>query len=689
MLIAGVLLAVTAKAAYIAFVADGEQPETDRTTSAPWPCFEIQDRSGRPLAISVECFDLTLSPRATWLAHTPGYMAARIADVLGDDSPQHLLERLLPAPLDGGEPGLVQLVEPRLLRFEGDSVEFVDDWLQTGSLVPGEGAGRIEGFWLTPLGDGAWTLEWAPAVALSEEARCEHLGATAAKRPASWTRRLLCDLARLVGEERVSQELEHLPRRDSPARRQAVRDALWAELMPSTFRVVRRRLRPVTAHALNELLREESVSRWQMQLAECLDRRHPSRSDGTSPVLLRRPGAEGPGPAERDDAFAILGHWGVLGRAEAMSRARVDRDLMPHMLEWSGATDPVARRAREFETEWRPWSGLELLCGQELANPRWENRLSVEARSYARRIRSLARDRRKRWDEHGVPDYFQSARDGADIPRFESTLDATLQQFVHEQLLGVLDEFHAALAEAIVLDVPTGDVLAVDGVYAYDVSGFAPIRHQFTPGSTMKAINMAIALDQGVVERHELFATFAPKGIVVRDGRHSRPIREAEGAPDEPYVSAEQGLARSVNAVLVQIGLRVPAPVLRAKLIDLGYGVRPDLGLGPRSPWNGPGARPPRHLEQGLHPRLGRVRARAGGLPLAARGGPGHRDARWRTPSAATPVRRRAGGPALGAGAPSRSEGALRSRLPDRARDDGQGRAGGYGGRSGLARAVP
>ncbi len=582
-LIAGVLLAVTAKAAYIAFVVEGEQPRTERTITAPWPRFEVQDRTGRPLAVSVECFDLTLSPRATWLSHTPDHMARRIAQVLGDDSAAHLLERFLPATPAPGEVGLLRPVEPRLLRFEGDSLERVDEWLQTGSLIAGEGAGRIEGFWLAPLAGSAWTLEWAPAMALCREARQKHLGAEAAERPASWTRRLLGDLALLVGDERLGQELQDLPRRDGPARRRAVRDALWAELMPSTFRVVRRRLRPVTAHALSELLRSEAVSPWQMKLTECLDRRHPSRPDETRPVLFWPPGAEAPGPAQRADAFRILGHWGVLGPADALARARADRDLVPHLLDWSGAVDPVARRAWELETEWRPWSGLELLCGNELADPRWQARLEVGARSYERLTRHLARDRRKRWEDHRVPDYFQNAQDGADIPRFESTLDATLQQFVHDELLTVLHEFRAALAQAIVLEVETGDVLAVDGVYAYEVSGFAPIRHQFTPGSTMKAITMAIALDRGVVERHELFATFAPEGIDIREGRAKRHIGEALGAPKEAYVSAEQGLARSVNAVLVQIGLRVPAPVLRAKLIELGYGVRPDVGLGPEA----------------------------------------------------------------------------------------------------------
>jgi len=587
-----VLLAVCGKATHIALCAQGCQPQPLREEAAPWPSFEITDCSGRPLALSVECFDLTASPRSLWRSHTPDHMANRIAELLGDRSGVEVLERLLPEPPAGEPLGLVRVQEPRLLRFDREAARAVDHWIQEGAPEGGrEGEGPLEGFWLCPLDGDTWTLEWAPALALSQEARVTHLGEDAEHRPDRWTLRLLADLSHLViaaHREGLPQELEEaLAPLTARERRAALRDALWAELLPSTFRVVERKVGPVVAHTLHELLIEEAVSPWQLQLVQQLDRRHPTRPAGT-PLTLPQVGSDGelevdPAPVARDDAFAILGHWGVLGREDAEERARCERDREPGLLDWTAPGDPVEERTWELETQWRPWSGVELLCHTEIASRRWKERLHEGARSYTRRPRSLARDRRHRWADRRVPDYFQGSRDGLDVPRCETTLDAELQEFLHTELLADLDRFKAAVAQGIVVDVASGDVLAVDGVYGYDISGFAPIRHAFTPGSTMKAVVMAVSLDHGSVTPETVFPTYSPNGIVVREGHASHRIREALGAPEESHLTAAEGLAHSVNAILVQVGLTVPAPILRSQLAALGYQTRPGVGLGPEA----------------------------------------------------------------------------------------------------------
>lgn len=595
--VAAVLLAVSGKAAHLVFVAGGSQPDPVTARTAPWPRFEIADRGGRALAVSVECFDLTVSPRAMWRSHTPARMARLIARALGDATPDGVLERALPptVPTAGGR--LARVNQPALLHFDARRAARVEAWLRRGALQGSRGKGPIDGLWLAATGPGTWTLEWDPVRLLSEQTRARHLGAERSQRPDLWTRRLLGDLAQLVKGVALPPELARaMPERDGPARRQALRDAIWAELCPTTFRVVRKRLDPLTAHAVSELCRAEAVSSWQLELRPCLDRRHPVRPRSAPPIVVRSPQGSRPRagdefaaalPTPRDDAFAVLGHWGVLGPEDALERARAERDRSPAALDWWGTGDPVAERAWELQTQWRPLSGLELLCSREFTDRRWEERLEEGARSYTRRTRQVARDRRRSWDGR-VPNYFEAATDAADVPRFESTLDCELQAALHTTLVGLLQQHDAAVAQAIAVEVETGDVLAVDGVYGYRISGFAPIRHAFTPGSTMKAVTMAIALDQGVVAPQERFATYVPGGIVLRDGQHQRHIHEAEGAPDADHVTAEQGLAQSVNAVLVQIGTRVPAAVLRGKLIDLGYGRRPGVGLGPETPGHVP-----------------------------------------------------------------------------------------------------
>lgn len=583
-LIGIVLLAVSGKATHLAFFAGGDQPEGTTEVVAPWAEFEITDREGRPLAVSIECFDLTASPQSLWRSHTPQRIATAMARVLPDESPSGLLERLLPPPPEGEPAGLVRPVAPVLLRFDEAAAHKVDTWLLTGDPEGGD-KGRIEGIWLHDLGDGTMTLEWAPVVALGRAARLQHLGEDWADRPDLWTRRLLGTLAGLVDDvpASISREWQGLPRAEQRA---GLRDAIWAELMPTTFTVLRRKVDPVSAHALNGLCQDESISSWQMQLVPRLDRRHPTRPDQASPVAERNSASDDLPPAVRTDAFSILGHWGVLGPEAALERARSERDKSPDRLEWTHPTDPVERRAWQLETEWRPWSGLELHCASELRSVKWEDRLELSPRTYERVRRSVARDRRVRWDDRRVPDYFASAEDALEVPRCETTLDAELQQFLHEELVVLQERFAAAVTQAIVVDTQTGDVLAVDGVYGYDVSGFAPIRHVFTPGSTMKAIVMAIALDQDAVYPEEDFATFASQDGIRVASRH---IREALGAPEEETITAAEGLAHSVNAVLVQIGLRVPAPMFRQKLVDLGYAQKPRLGLGPEGTGHLPG----------------------------------------------------------------------------------------------------
>jgi cell division protein FtsI/penicillin-binding protein 2 len=185
--------------------------------------------------------------------------------------------------------------------------------------------------------------------------------------------------------------------------------------------------------------------------------------------------------------------------------------------------------------------------------------------------------------------HFQELTPASATPRVVTSLDIELQRFVRLELERTLAEHEPVLVQAIVVEVATGRVLAVDAVDSYELAGFLPTMHTFTPGSTMKAIVMATALDEGVVTPEERFRPF---------GGHfqlgSRTIHEAEGQKKElPWVSAAEGLAYSLNGVLVQIGIRIPGEHLRARFLELGYARYPGSGLGsercgtlPKWPWS-------------------------------------------------------------------------------------------------------
>jgi hypothetical protein len=344
--------------------------------------------------------------------------------------------------------------------------------------------------------------------------------------------------------------------------------------MPSRFRVVARRVDAGRAHALARLFGRESVSPWQIDVHSRLERKHPTRPGGEPAA----PSAERTVTAP-EDAFALLGHWGVLDPGTARRVAKRTRDDRPYLLPWEDPTDPLEAYTQDLQREWRPWSGLELRVQLELENGPWNSLLDDQARGYERRLRSVARDRRDAWKKIGrLPDYFERAHDAAEVPRVHATLDAQVQEMLHSELGHALQAHRAAMTMGIVVDVQSGDVLGLDYCSRYPYSGFAPLRHVFTPGSTFKAVVMAVALDRGYVTPATVFPTYAGTQFRV-PGRGV--IREAEGAPEAPHVTASEGLAHSCNAVLVQIGLRVPAPVLRGALVDLGYGQRPGAEMGP------------------------------------------------------------------------------------------------------------
>ncbi|MBL4771284.1 MAG: hypothetical protein JKY61_09110 [Planctomycetes bacterium] len=569
-----IMVMVTGRSIQLAVRAEGEQPDAMVVKAAPRSSFELFDRDGQAMALSMECFDISVSPRSLWRSHTPRHMAEALGEAL-ELSTEEVLERLLPKGVDG-DTGFLIPDRPKLLRFDSQAARRVQEWLKTGSLDADADPVSMHGWsWVVLPGRRHATLAWQPEVVLDLGERLRHMSEKSAERPERWTNKILRDLGQLVTQAGLPEDVqEDMQRLNAYDRRAFLRNAIWAELCPTTYRSLAKGVEPNMAHGVAQLLRRETVSPWQIQLKPSMRRFQPVRED---PLQMTAMGETAPGAV---DPFAVLGHWGVLGEEDAQAQALRDRDKSPHLLPWDEAGDPVQARASELARQWKPWSGLERLCQTILEDSGVAEAWSQETRTYTVRSRRLARDRRVRWPDREVADYYQDAS-LADAPlELHTTLDAQLQFELHTELQRVMDEFDPAIAMGICLDVETGRVLAVDGMQAYEGGRFLPTQHVFTPGSTFKAVVMAAALDRGVVAPDTSFKTFYPNGLVVREGRSWRTIKEALGAPREPEIEARMGLALSVNAVLVQIGLRLDPKDLRGLLVDMGYGSRPGVGLG-------------------------------------------------------------------------------------------------------------
>lgn len=225
------------------------------------------------------------------------------------------------------------------------------------------------------------------------------------------------------------------------------------------------------------------------------------------------------------------------------------------------------REVRQTMDHLHPFCGLERLGAHLFEADPWRQLRPLSAHYEFDRLQP-ARGPGKR--------YYQSDSLEGETPQVVTTIDARLQSFTRQVLLEVVEQHEPAVTMAIVVDLKSGEVLAVDGVSNSESAEFLPLYHEFTPGSTFKVLVMASALEADVVDPEEVFNTF--DGTFWFETR-SKPIREAEGH-QTGRLSARYGLAHSVNAILVQIGTRVPDTFLHRKLVQLGYGEAPNVGLG-------------------------------------------------------------------------------------------------------------
>ncbi len=477
--------------------AAASQPERLRVERGELPAYAIEDARGRTVARFVPRFDLEMSPRSMWQAHTPRRMAERIAEIVGGEpSGSELLHRMLP---DATPDGVITV---DAWTLGARPAQRIAAWIASGAE---SGTGALEGIWLAPDGRGAVRLAWRPEVLLSPEMR-ERCGTRSAAR---WARRIAEGLDRALTEP--AEGAAPVASAGSRARR----DQVWKALLPAAFCRPIEGIPPDRVLALREELERQGVAPWQMKIAYARDRFCPAGE------------------------HELFGTWGFAD------------------------PDQKAERPRE---------GLELLCDRLLAAHAWPG-IEVRPETYTWLDDRTVRGERARGYVAFAP--------GSAPPVVETTLDLGLQRFVARTLAATLDEHDAALALALVADVQTGDVLAVESVERYPVQPFAPVYHVFTTGSTFKVVTMAVALEEGAVRPETRFEVGDGEyRIIGEDGRPTRRvIHEAEGA-----LTGEQSAARlfafSVNAGLAQIGLRVPDACFHKYLVELGYGRPAGSGLG-------------------------------------------------------------------------------------------------------------
>lgn len=168
------------------------------------------------------------------------------------------------------------------------------------------------------------------------------------------------------------------------------------------------------------------------------------------------------------------------------------------------------------------------------------------------------------------------AIDGQSI---ELTLDINIQQIVEDELQKGVKNAGAVSGTAIAIDPRTGEVLAMVSCPSYnpndlntmsnDNSRIRAIVDNYEPGSTIKAITAASAINENLVTPEYRLNT-AATGVV------PYPITDDH---DVGVVDMTQAMERSSNIYFADVALKIPNPKFRKYIRDFGFGINTNIDL--------------------------------------------------------------------------------------------------------------
>jgi cell division protein FtsI (penicillin-binding protein 3) len=168
--------------------------------------------------------------------------------------------------------------------------------------------------------------------------------------------------------------------------------------------------------------------------------------------------------------------------------------------------------------------------------------------------------------------------DGKDLTL---SVDSKLQYIAYTNIKNAVEKFSAKAGAAVVLDVHTGEVLALANYPSYNPNDRRNLTGEqlrnrvitdtFEPGSTFKPFVVALALETKRVTPDTVYDT-APGRMVIGD----RTIRDshAHGA-----LTVSQIIQKSSNIGMAKIALPIPSQELWEMFTKAGFGQAPRFGF--------------------------------------------------------------------------------------------------------------
>ena len=168
------------------------------------------------------------------------------------------------------------------------------------------------------------------------------------------------------------------------------------------------------------------------------------------------------------------------------------------------------------------------------------------------------------------------AQNGATV---QLTIDRRIQQLAYAQLKAAVEKHNAEAGSVVVLDARNGEILALANWPAFDPNDRARLTGRqlrnralvdtFEPGSTIKPLVVALAIDEGKVSPQTLIDT-AP-------GAYRIGPNVVHDTSDHGRITVAEALQKSSNVALAKLALNLPAETIWTKYQQCGLGRAPEL----------------------------------------------------------------------------------------------------------------
>ena len=172
---------------------------------------------------------------------------------------------------------------------------------------------------------------------------------------------------------------------------------------------------------------------------------------------------------------------------------------------------------------------------------------------------------------------FKLPKNGSDIL---TTIDNRLQHIAYEALKKYIDRYEANSGSAILIDAKNGDILVMTSYPSYNPNGVVKsydsmrnraITDLFEPGSTLKPISVAYAMEKKKVKHNEIIDT--------KDGFTKVGGRVIKDDHPQDQMSVKEIIQKSSNVGATKIGRRLESKELWGLYNKLGFGVKINVGM--------------------------------------------------------------------------------------------------------------